>query len=268
MRGGMHNVGLRKAVTRVATRSSSSVNGPKPAKRGPLGAELRKDTSKRLVLPSQSLSTPTNSFTETLGVDTDLGKDLSSIPNAQLGQFRALVLDVSYRPLDTVPWTRAVVLDCFDKVDVLEYYDSFVRSARDYHYLPAVIRVKFYVKKLKGAFDKGVPLTRKNVYARDRHKCQYCGSTKNLTLDHVIPTSRGGGTEWDNLVTACNKCNQKKGNKLLKELGSGMKLNNKPKMPNHLEMSSYMVARQGGNAPKEWRDYLPPGTADWVFNND
>jgi len=80
------------------------------------------------------------SMTEALGVDTDLGKDVSNVPNPKLSHYRALVLDVSYRPLDTLPWTRAVVLDYFDKVDVLEYYDSFVRSARDYHYLPAVIR--------------------------------------------------------------------------------------------------------------------------------
>ena len=170
------------------------------------------------VITSASASASASTYSTTaLGVDTELGKDLSSVSNQQLSQFRALVLDVSYRPIDTLPWTRAIVLDFFDKVDVLEYYDSFVRSARDYHYLPAVVRVKFYVKKLQGAFDRGVPLTRKNVYARDEHSCQYCGSKSNLTLDHVIPVSKGGGTTWDNIVCACNKCNQKKGDKLLKQ---------------------------------------------------
>ena len=178
------------------------------------------------------------------------------------------MLDVSYRAIDTVPWTRAVVLDYFDKVDVLEYYDSFVRSARDYHYLPAVVRVKFYVKKLKGAFDEGVPLTRKNVYARDQNSCQYCGSKKNLTLDHVVPMSKGGGTSWENLVTACSKCNQKKGDKLLKELGSSMKLKKEPYRPSHSEMSRYMVGRSAGSAPKEWLDYLPPGTAEWFCSEE
>jgi len=81
-----------------------------------------------------------------------------------------------------------------------------------------------------------------------------------------VPRSKGGGTTWENLVTACSKCNQKKGDKLLKELKGRMKLKSTPKRPSHYEMSSYMVARQGGNAPKEWADYLPPGTAEYVFN--
>ena len=181
---------------------------------------------------------------------------------------RALVLDVSYRPIDTLSWNRAVVLDFFDKVDVLEYYDSFVRSARDYHYLPAVIRVKFYVKKLKGAFDKGVPLTRKNVYARDHNECQYCGSRKTLTLDHVIPTSKGGKSSWENLVTCCSTCNQRKANKDLSQLN--MKLKKHPKQPSHYEMSSYMIKAQnsGNQAPAEWKDYLPPGAAEWVFDRE
>ena len=282
----------------AASTGPSSTPGSSPRRRGA-------PDKPRLILPSQSLSTPTGSgsfSSDSLGTDTDLGKDLSQVPNAQLGQvrdyfspslllfslppdavalslppppfpthapqYRALVLDVSYRAIDTVPWTRAVVLDYFDKVDVLEYYDSFVRSARDYHYLPAVVRVKFYVKKLKGAFDKGVPLTRKNVYARDQNSCQYCGSKKNLTLDHVVPMSKGGGTSWENLVTACSKCNQKKGDKLLKELGSSMKLKKEPYRPSHSEMSRYMVGRSAGSAPKEWLDYLPPGTAEWFCSEE
>jgi len=217
---------------------------------------------KELALPAKA------SLTSSIGIDTDIGKDLSGVNEQQLSQFRALVLDVSYRPIDTLPWTRAVVLDFFEKVDVLEYYDSFVRSSRDYHYLPAVIRVKFYVKKLKGAFDKGVPLTRKNVYARDHNECQYCGSRKTLTLDHVIPTSKGGKSSWENLVTCCSTCNQRKANKDLSQLN--MKLKKHPKQPSHYEMSSYMIKAQnsGNQAPAEWKDYLPPGAAEWVFDRE
>mmetsp|Transcript_16846 Transcript_16846/g.38080 ORF Transcript_16846/g.38080 Transcript_16846/m.38080 type:complete len:284 (+) Transcript_16846:229-1080(+) len=210
-----------------------------------------------------------------VGVDTGAGRDMSNVSNDQLSQFRALVLDVSYRPIDTLPWTRAVVLDYFDKVDVLEYYDSFVRSAREHHYLPAVLVIPRYVKKIAGALEKGVPLTRKNVYARDHHECQYCSSKKNLTLDHVIPTSKGGGTTWDNLVAACNKCNQQKGDKLLKDLKGKMKLKRAPKQPSHYELSSYMIRAHGVNgangsgvAPKEWQDYLPPGAKDTLTFED
>mmetsp|Transcript_1703 Transcript_1703/g.3821 ORF Transcript_1703/g.3821 Transcript_1703/m.3821 type:complete len:304 (+) Transcript_1703:203-1114(+) len=189
--------------------------------------------------------------------------DLSSCSNQQLSVFRALVLDVSYRPIDTLPWTRAVVLDFFDKVDVLEYYDSFVRSARNSHYLPAVIRVKFYVKKLRGTLDKGVPMSRKNIYIRDKHQCQYCGSRRNLTMDHVVPLSKGGKTSWENMVAACSSCNQVKGDKLLSQI-PGMSLTRKPRKPSAYEMSSYLVT--SSRTPKEWVQYLPPGHTPWTFD--
>ena len=109
-------------------------------------------------------------------------------------------------------------------------------------------------------------MTRKNVYARDQNTCQYCGATKNLTLDHVIPQSKGGGTTWENVVTACSRCNQRKGDKLLSQLGSKMKLRKMPKEPSPYEMSAYMISNTTNHAPKEWRDYLPPGTGTWIFD--
>jgi len=192
-----NSLALRRCVTRTVVTTCSRGDLGRNFSPGPHGPAGRGQGRKSLVVPTQSLSIPNNgSLTDSLGIETELGRDVSSVPNRELGQFRALVLDVSYRPLDTVPWTRAIVLDYFDKVDVLEYYESFVRSAKDMHFLPAVIRVKFYVdnrRKIKSAFDKGVPLTRKNVYARDRHQCVYCSSTKNLTLDHTCPAARAEG---------------------------------------------------------------------------
>jgi 5-methylcytosine-specific restriction endonuclease McrA len=78
---------------------------------------------------------------------------------------------------------------------------------------------------------KAPPVNRREVFRRDNHACQYCGSTKHLTLDHVIPRSKGGTHTWDNVVTACEKCNSCKGDRLLHE--TGMVLKAKPKAPMH-----------------------------------
>lgn len=131
------------------TRASSHNQGPSS-----LGGGGRAHSN---VAPGAAVSPSTSAiFDESssdAAADADEPRDLSAHSTQQLSKFRALVLDVSYRPIDTVPWTRAVVLDFFDKVDVLEYYNSFVRSARDRHLLPAVVRVRVYVKKLRGSLE-------------------------------------------------------------------------------------------------------------------
>jgi 5-methylcytosine-specific restriction endonuclease McrA len=168
-------------------------------------------------------------------------------------KYRALLLDTTYRPIDIVNWQRAICLDMFDKVDVLEYYDICARSARDEFMLPAVMRVRMYVQRDR----KGrIPLSRRNILLRDSFMCQYCGSKNMLTVDHVMPASKGGKWDWTNLVTACNKCNNKKGSKTLKQLGWKLK-----KAP--VEPSAWQVGVMiGGDTlaiksmPKEWSEYL------------
>ena len=103
---------------------------------------------------------------------------------------------------------------------------------------------------------RSVALTRTNILARDRHRCQYCGSSppiRELTIDHVLPRSRGGRTTWDNVATACGPCNRRKGNRTPNE--AGMPLIGPPVQP------PYMVfERRGmfaGDPPQQWRDYLP-----------
>ena len=97
-------------------------------------------------------------------------------------------------------------------------------------------------------------LFRSNVFLRDKFSCQYCGSSEELTFDHLLPRSKGGETHWDNVVTACSACNVKKGGKLLKH--SGMKLNQYPFRP-----STEDLHKNGKNFPpnflhKSWMDYL------------
>ncbi|KAK9917085.1 hypothetical protein WJX75_000772 [Coccomyxa subellipsoidea] len=169
---------------------------------------------------------------------------------------RALVLDSSYRPIDVINWQRAICLDLFDKVDVLEYYETSVRSSSAQFFIPAVLRVRMYVSKRE--FKAGrLSLSRRNIVTRDQGMCQYCGSTTGLTIDHVVPLSKGGKWVWENLVTACTKCNSKKGSKSLKQLG--WKLKNKPKEPSPYQLGVLLgIEAELMTPPKEWNDYLFP----------
>ena len=91
--------------------------------------------------------------------------------------------------------------------------------------------------------------TRNMIYKRDGHSCQYCGSTRNLTIDHVIPRSRGGQDTWENLVSCCDKCNVSKGDKYLRE--TNMKLRSKPKAP----ISSVMLELERTKIT-EWKQFV------------
>ena len=120
---------------------------------------------------------------------------------------------VNYLPLSVINWKEAIRYMYHDKCDVLEWYDDWlVRSPSWETKVPAVIMMKQYIKsKTEVRFSKS------NLYLRDQYKCQYCGnefSRSHLTLDHVVPISRGGKTEWTNIVAACNPCNSTKGNRM------------------------------------------------------
>jgi 5-methylcytosine-specific restriction endonuclease McrA len=114
--------------------------------------------------------------------------------------------------------------------------------------MPSVIRLNRYVN----APYKGVTLTRQNVFKRDNFECQYCGTRRDLTLDHVLPSSRGGTHSWTNLVTACKRCNAKKGDYTPEE--AEMMLKRKPYKP------SYALFLRDTTSPhNEWDDYLDSG---------
>ncbi|KAK9839451.1 hypothetical protein WJX81_002968 [Elliptochloris bilobata] len=169
---------------------------------------------------------------------------------------RALVLDSSYRPIDVVNWQRAICLDLFDKVDVLEYYDTYVRSSSAQFLIPAVLRVRMYVSA-KEVRSGRLTLSRRNIMLRDKCTCQYCGVRQNLTVDHVVPLSKGGKWAWENLVTACTRCNGRKGDKSLKQLG--WRLETKPVEPSPYQMSLLLnIEMNQRSPPKEWSDYLFP----------
>lgn len=158
-----------------------------------------------------------------------------------------LVLNASYEVLNITRWQRALCLIFAGKAEVLEQSDRSVRSTNSAYPVPSVIRMHYFVKKPRLL----VPFSRANVFQRDRFTCQYCGcrrSSQELTLDHIMPRSRGGDTGWENVVTACTRCNAKKGDRTPE--GAGMKLIKKPRTP------QYTPSIQN-SFRSEWGKYIP-----------
>lgn len=199
------------------------------------------------------------------GPDSDSAA-LGALPlSANLGRFRALVLDSGYRPINVVSWFKAVMMEELGKVDVLTYYDNtYAYSAYRRHPLPAVVRVGLYVNMHELAGK--VTLTRRNIMVRDQWCCQYCSSRRDLTIDHVTPISKGGINSWQNLVTACMSCNQRKGHQTLKQLGWRLKV--EPREPSPMDVGIVLGVSPGDveRAPPEWYDYIQP-FKDKIENN-
>jgi len=127
----------------------------------------------------------------------------------------ALVLNASYEPLCVVPGRRAVVLLLTDKAIAVEEADQELHSERRTVPVPVVVKLTRFVKV---PYAATVPLTRRAVFARDGGRCQYC-SAPATSLDHVVPRSRGGAHTWENVVSACGRCNHVKADRGVAELG-------------------------------------------------
>ena len=135
-----------------------------------------------------------------------------------------LVLNQNYEPLSVCSAKRAFLLLYMGKAEMIEKCDGLkIHSVVQSFPLPSVVRLWRYVKSPR----KKVLLTRRNIIIRDNHTCCYCGTTKGpMTVDHVIPKHLGGTDSWENLVCACEKCNNKKGDRTPAQ--AGMKLLKKP----------------------------------------
>ncbi len=165
----------------------------------------------------------------------------------------ALVLNASYEPLHIVTWQRAIQLLFQGKVEVIEEYDREIRTVRLSIKMPAVLRLLTYIPATKRKHI--IRFSRANIFARDKHICQYCGSQPSksqLTLDHVTPIVQGGRKCWENIVTACKPCNQKKGGKTPAQ--AGMHLRGKPGRPNWLPTSILQVEIK--QSPERWQIYF------------
>jgi 5-methylcytosine-specific restriction endonuclease McrA len=163
---------------------------------------------------------------------------------------RALVLNATYEPLCVVPSRRAVVLVLGHKADVLHDTGDAVHSEHLTVPVPSVIRLRHFVKV---PYRRRAPLNRRGVFARDDHRCQYCGHAAE-SIDHVVPRSRGGQHTWENVVAACRPCNVRKRDRLLDE--TTMVLRGRPAAPR--EMTWVVVAV--GTVPQHWEPYINPAT--------
>ena len=179
---------------------------------------------------------------------------ISSVDKVPLEKCPALVLNADFRPLSYYPlslwcWQDAVKSVFLNRVSIVSNYKRKIRSPSFEMQLPSVIALKSFIKP-----SENPNFTRFNVFLRDRFTCQYCGDKRDLTFDHLLPKSRGGLTDWGNVVTACSTCNVKKGNKLCSECGMHPKI--KPYRPKDQQLH-----KNGRNFPpnflhQSWLDYL------------
>jgi 5-methylcytosine-specific restriction endonuclease McrA len=162
---------------------------------------------------------------------------------------RVLVLNATYEPINVCTVRRAAVLILKQKAEMLESGERQLRSERMSMSRPAVIRLVSYVRVPRDVHRRKI--TRKAVLARDAWTCQYCGSSKpGLTVDHVIPRSRGGQSVWENIVASCAPCNRRKGDRLPREVQ--MHPSRQPKAPGPLVFIRIAAPR----VPVVWEQYL------------
>jgi 5-methylcytosine-specific restriction endonuclease McrA len=161
-----------------------------------------------------------------------------------------LVLNQNYEPLNVTNLPRAFRLVFGEKAEVIEFNHQVIRTVTVEYKAPSVIRLQHHVRRPRPR----VKLSRREVFARDRHTCQYCGrQSHDLTLDHVVPRHRGGGHSWDNLVTACKGCNHRKGGKTLAE--ARLRLVRSPFEPRS-DLYSLFTPYLADERNEAWRSYL------------
>jgi 5-methylcytosine-specific restriction endonuclease McrA len=161
-----------------------------------------------------------------------------------------LLLNADYEPLNVCDLRRAFRLVFGSKAEVIAYDHTQIRTPRQVLRAPSVIRLQYRIQRPRPR----VRLSRREVFVRDGHACQYCGrQAHQLTLDHVVPRHRGGTHSWENLVAACGECNHRKGGRLPEE--AGMHLRHAPREPRcdaRTLYSSYLADPRN----EAWRGYL------------
>ena len=152
-----------------------------------------------------------------------------------------LVLNSDYTPLNITTFKRAIILVIKGKAEIIKNDVDIIRTETTNYAKPLIIRLLNYISHKM----KNFRVNRQRLYKRDNNECAYCGSKKELTIDHIIPKSRGGKNSWSNLITCCLPCNLKKGDKTPDE--AKMALRFMPKTPSFLSNDSSII--------KIWEDY-------------
>jgi 5-methylcytosine-specific restriction endonuclease McrA len=161
---------------------------------------------------------------------------------------RVLVVNQNYEPLIVTSVKRAIVMMYLGKATVVESRNGRrIRAVSRAFEEPSIVRLDFYAR----VPYRQVMLNRKNVIKRDGGRCQYCGTSSGvMTVDHVVPKLRGGGDIWENLVCACDRCNNRKGNRTPDQ--AGMRLLSSPRKPSHLTF----IRQSIGKGDEVWNKYL------------
>ncbi len=167
---------------------------------------------------------------------------MSPSDQVRIGRNRALVLNATFEPLGIVSSRRALLLVLATRAELLHATQAVFHSERDSFPEPSVVRLARYVRV---PHDRAVAVNRRTVFARDGHRCQYCGLAAE-SIDHVVPRSRGGLHAWDNVVAACRRCNTRKEDRLPHE--AGLVLHRPPAAP---RQRVWLLAMCGG-ARDEW----------------
>ena len=163
------------------------------------------------------------------------------------------MLNATYEPINVCTVRRAVVLLLKDKAEIIERAGWELHSERATISRPMVIRLVSYVRIPYDTHRRKI--TRRAVFARDSWTCQYCGSRSNLTVDHVIPRSKGGTSSWDNIVASCAPCNRRKGDRLPRQ--ANMVPRNEPRTPR----PEVFIQLASPTIPATWKQYLLPEAA-------
>ena len=175
---------------------------------------------------------------------------LGLAPLTDPAQARVLILNASFEPLHVCSVKRAIALLMLDVAVRVEDADAVLRTPTRAVPVPSVVRLKRYVRR---PHRQRVAFNRRNLFRRDDHRCQYCGRHgSDLTLDHVVPRSRGGPTNWENVVACCRSCNAKKRDRTPEE--AHMDLARKPLAPRFVFTSAYGLIQ---DVDPIWRRYLP-----------
>lgn len=138
---------------------------------------------------------------------------------------KVLVLNSDYTPLNITTVIRGFILVHKGKAEVLKHSDNPINAGEKTFIRPLIIRLLNYVKYRIGKLK----ISRNRIFKRDNYQCSYCGTRRNLTVDHIIPKSKGGQNTWTNLTTCCSSCNRKKGDRTPEEIN--LKIINKPYEP-------------------------------------
>ena len=157
-----------------------------------------------------------------------------------------LVLNASYEPLSIVSFRRATCLVLDEKAEIIEHDGGVLRSPSLTVPVPSVVRLRYMVRVAR---RRQAVLSRRAVFARDDHTCQYCGGAAD-SIDHVFPRSRGGGHDWENLVAACRRCNLAKRDRTPEEAGMRLRRPGCPPRP-----GSWVVVG-ASRMPDAWKPYL------------